>query len=141
MSIRIALTEVLFSELLKQVWIHIVRSSCRTLTCIWNFGIERSLIFPNCHSRLAVVLAVNSASKLHTPNALPISPSPLLYISWDNSFLCTFQDAPARMLNLWYELKISTMKILFQTILNIPLHLPGFRGNQSQLLKSKKKNG
>ena len=137
-SVWIAPSETLFSELFIQSWILIVQNSWRTLTCLMKFQNGKNPVCPNPHSRLIVVLTVNSASKPCVLCTHPIPPRSLLHVGWDSSFDCIFQMSPAKMCDLWNELKITPMKVPLQIIFNIPLYLPGFRGDKSQPLKSNK---
>ena len=135
MSAWIAPPETLFSELFMQAWILIVPNSCRT--CIMKLQNRKNPDLPKSSQRVGSC-AVNSASKPCTLHTHPTPPCSLSHVGWRNSLDCTFQMSPARMFDLWNESKITPIKVPFQTIFNIPLHLPGFRGDQSQLLKSKK---
>ena len=90
----------------------------------WNVRIGRTLICPNPHSGLIVVLTVNLASKPYTLCTHPILPCSLFHIGWDNLLDCTLQMSPARMFDLWNESKIMSIKVSSKTIfLNLQVNL------------------
>lgn len=109
--------------------------SCRTLTTSWNFRIEGTLICPNPHSRLAAIQTSNSGSKPWALQAHPPLPLSLFYLGWGNTFDCTCQVSPTRMLSLLSELESHQWKFYSQP--SLIFHYI-FQRDQSQLLKSKK---